>query len=239
MTFTRMATGELRERVRERLVAPSSALASVARRSAGAGRRRGGRAADERERDRWSSSAASRLANAIADFDAATIATTHGFCQEVLGRARDARRPRARRRRSWNGRRSDRGGRRRPLRAALLPAAAARRSTRAEAARDRSDGVENPTVPRAPAGGARGRAAGDAPAARASRRATSSNGASARLAMLTYDDLLTRLRDTLAEPTARAAPGCGPATGRADRRVPGHRPGPVGDRRAGVRRRAT
>ena len=26
-----------------------------------------------------------RLSRAIADFDAATIATTHGFCQEVLG----------------------------------------------------------------------------------------------------------------------------------------------------------
>ncbi len=29
--------------------------------------------------------AATRLARALADFDAATIATTHGFCQEVLG----------------------------------------------------------------------------------------------------------------------------------------------------------
>src|ERR687895_418033 len=52
VTFTRMATGELRERVRERLVS-----------------------AERRE----------RLVRAVADFDAATITTIHGFCQEVLG----------------------------------------------------------------------------------------------------------------------------------------------------------
>jgi exodeoxyribonuclease V beta subunit len=80
VTFTRMATGELRERVRERLVSAERALS--------------GGASDERDevvrllcqgtpeevrlrRD--------RLVRALADFDAATIATTHGFCQEVLG----------------------------------------------------------------------------------------------------------------------------------------------------------
>ncbi|MEN3284719.1 MAG: exodeoxyribonuclease beta subunit [Solirubrobacteraceae bacterium] len=82
VTFTRMATGELRERVRERLVTAEQGLERVL---AGAppsdevvallacgspddiAARRG------------------RLARALADFDAATIATTHGFCQEVLG----------------------------------------------------------------------------------------------------------------------------------------------------------
>jgi exodeoxyribonuclease V beta subunit len=82
VTFTRIATGELRERVRERLVSVERGLA----------RRLAGAAADpdedqvvtllahgdaERHRE--------NLARAIASFDAATIATTHGFCQEMLG----------------------------------------------------------------------------------------------------------------------------------------------------------
>ncbi len=73
VTFTRMATGELRERVRERLVSVERGLA------------RGGSddpvvALLAGDRDR----ALYRLRRALADFDAATIATTHGFCQEVL-----------------------------------------------------------------------------------------------------------------------------------------------------------
>ncbi len=82
VTFTRMATGELRERVRERLVSVERGLA---RRLAGAAETAADDpvvallartdAAERRE----------RLARAIASFDAATIATTHGFCQEVLG----------------------------------------------------------------------------------------------------------------------------------------------------------
>ncbi|MGI8803143.1 MAG: UvrD-helicase domain-containing protein [Solirubrobacteraceae bacterium] len=77
VTFTRMATGELRERVRERLVSVEQGLAAgggqdevvalLARGSPGA-------VAGRRE----------RLRRALADFDSATIATTHGFCQEVL-----------------------------------------------------------------------------------------------------------------------------------------------------------
>jgi exodeoxyribonuclease V beta subunit len=83
VTFTRIATGELRERVRERLVSVESGLA---RGLAGAAPgddpvvvllAEGTRAAVLRRRE--------RLARAIANFDAATIATTHGFCQEVLG----------------------------------------------------------------------------------------------------------------------------------------------------------
>ncbi len=83
VTFTRMATGELRERVRERLVSVEHglerALASggpderdeiVRLLAAGTG--------DEVRRRR------DRLTNAISNFDAATIATTHSFCQEVL-----------------------------------------------------------------------------------------------------------------------------------------------------------
>ncbi|HVM15554.1 MAG TPA: UvrD-helicase domain-containing protein [Egibacteraceae bacterium] len=83
VTFTRMATGELRERVRERLVsaehslglacagipvdADDDVLALLADGSP--------QQVELRRR---------RLAAALADFDAATIATTHGFCQHIL-----------------------------------------------------------------------------------------------------------------------------------------------------------
>src|SRR5205823_5533831 len=84
VTFTRMATGELRERVRERLVLTEQALEQTL---AGVSDIEGDEIVrflvegprDELERRRR------RLARAIADFDAATISTTHGFCQEVLG----------------------------------------------------------------------------------------------------------------------------------------------------------
>jgi exodeoxyribonuclease V beta subunit len=83
ITFTRMATGELRERVRDRLVRAFDGLVEILE---GAG----GHEEDEivqlladgplkeveARRD--------RLGKAIADFDAATIETTHGFCLQVL-----------------------------------------------------------------------------------------------------------------------------------------------------------
>jgi exodeoxyribonuclease V beta subunit len=83
VTFTRMATGELRERVRERLVATERELSRVLQ---------GGSPESADELD-WLLAAgppqvveqrAQRLADAIANFDAATIETTHGFCMEVL-----------------------------------------------------------------------------------------------------------------------------------------------------------
>ena len=83
VTFTRIATGELRERVRERLV---SAEQGLTRALAGvlaeedrlvALLARGDADIVQRRRD--------RLTRAVASFDAATIATTHGFCQEMLG----------------------------------------------------------------------------------------------------------------------------------------------------------
>ncbi len=83
ITFTRMATGELRERVRDRLVRAFDGLVDMLD---GAGGHeddeivlllaRGERAEVEARRD--------RLGKAIADFDAATIETTHGFCLQVL-----------------------------------------------------------------------------------------------------------------------------------------------------------
>ncbi len=83
VTFTRVATSELRERVRERLVVTEAQLARVA---AGALPTHideiiellaGGPVELVRERQH-------RLADAIANFDAATIETTHGFCQKML-----------------------------------------------------------------------------------------------------------------------------------------------------------
>jgi exodeoxyribonuclease V beta subunit len=79
VTFTRIATGELRERVRERLVEVERGLAA-------------GLAAAKSSDDSLVTLLAEhepeprrrRLARAISDFDAATIATTHSFCQEML-----------------------------------------------------------------------------------------------------------------------------------------------------------
>ena len=84
VTFTRMATGELRDRVRERLVHTEQGLARF---HAGVLPTDGdevvallARGSEDEVRERHG-----RLVRAIARFDAATIATTHGFCQEVLG----------------------------------------------------------------------------------------------------------------------------------------------------------
>jgi exodeoxyribonuclease V beta subunit len=83
VTFTRMATGELRARVRERLV---SAEDGLARAHAGVAppsedevlRLLADGTPDEVELRRQ------RLELALRDFDTATIATTHGFCEQVL-----------------------------------------------------------------------------------------------------------------------------------------------------------
>jgi exodeoxyribonuclease V beta subunit len=82
VTFTRMATGELRERVRERLVSAEQALDRALA---------GDPPADEvngllaKGSTQQVTQRRENLTRALADFDAATIATTHGFCQEVLG----------------------------------------------------------------------------------------------------------------------------------------------------------
>ena len=83
ITFTRMATGELRERVRDRLVRAFDGLVDIL-----AGH--GGHADDEivqllaRRAAAEVAARRDRLGKAIADFDAATIETTHGFCLQVL-----------------------------------------------------------------------------------------------------------------------------------------------------------
>ncbi|HEY5196031.1 MAG TPA: UvrD-helicase domain-containing protein [Solirubrobacteraceae bacterium] len=83
VTFTRMATGELRERVRDRLVSVGlgleRVLAGVPSRGTDEVVALLGQAQPAEVRLRCD-----RLRRALAHFDGATIATTHGFCQEVL-----------------------------------------------------------------------------------------------------------------------------------------------------------
>ena len=82
ITFTRMATGELRERVRDRLVRAfdglAAALAGITPTDDEIVRHLADAPEAEVERRRG------RLGKAIADFDSATIETTHGFCLQVL-----------------------------------------------------------------------------------------------------------------------------------------------------------
>ncbi|GAA5130991.1 exodeoxyribonuclease V subunit beta [Pseudonocardia adelaidensis] len=81
VTFGREATQELRERVRERLVTAERGLADPAAARAGA---------DDVLRllaeapDAEVAARRARLARAVTQFDAATIATTHQFCQQML-----------------------------------------------------------------------------------------------------------------------------------------------------------
>ncbi|WP_235561986.1 UvrD-helicase domain-containing protein [Marmoricola sp. Leaf446] len=80
ITFGRAASQELRERVREQLVAAERALADpVAARAAGGLTGLLAGADDDEVAQRRE-----RLRQALADFDGATIATTHQFCQQVL-----------------------------------------------------------------------------------------------------------------------------------------------------------
>jgi len=79
VTFTRKATGTLRERVWQRLVAAVDALAPGAPDPHDdlLAHLRSGSATEVGQRRE-------RLQQAMAAFDTATIATTHGFCQQVL-----------------------------------------------------------------------------------------------------------------------------------------------------------
>ncbi|MHB1851122.1 MAG: UvrD-helicase domain-containing protein [Acidimicrobiales bacterium] len=85
VTFTRMATGELRDRVRARLVSAESGLSRVLEGGAPPPADDSllallatGSAEEVEERRR-------RLATALTSFDEATITTTHGFSQLMLG----------------------------------------------------------------------------------------------------------------------------------------------------------
>ncbi|MGC9222043.1 MAG: UvrD-helicase domain-containing protein, partial [Solirubrobacteraceae bacterium] len=83
ITFTRVATSELRERVRERLVRTEQGLSAHLSQT--------GHHADDQLTALLAKGARQqvqerldRLATAIANFDAATIETTHGFCRLAL-----------------------------------------------------------------------------------------------------------------------------------------------------------
>ena len=84
VTFTRMATGELRERVRERLVGVERCLDRALAGEGPVGRDEVALLLSEGSADEVRVRR-DHLRRALTDFDAATIATTHGFCQEVLG----------------------------------------------------------------------------------------------------------------------------------------------------------
>ena len=84
VTFTRIATGELSDRVRERLVAVEAGLEAFLA-GADPGRDEVVQLLVQGPTDTRSRRAAPNLARALADFDAATIATIHSFCQEALG----------------------------------------------------------------------------------------------------------------------------------------------------------
>ncbi len=82
VTFSRAATQELRERVRADLVRTERGLANPARARADSDNallRLLAAVPDEKVHERRR-----RLTQALASFDAATIATTHGFCQQML-----------------------------------------------------------------------------------------------------------------------------------------------------------
>jgi exodeoxyribonuclease V beta subunit len=81
VTFGRAATAELRERVRQRLTEVTAEMEDLERARTSTDdlvRRLATGPSDEVELRRR------RLARGMADFDAATIATTHGFCQQML-----------------------------------------------------------------------------------------------------------------------------------------------------------
>ena len=193
-----------------------------------------------RRRARAGGRAGSR--DALVSFDAATIATIHQFCQLVLRSLGRRRRHRRRRHPGRGPRRSctDRGRRRplpRPLRRRSDDAAVVAR--RGAAARPR--GRRRPAGRgRARAGARRGarlrgRRAGRGSPSTCSPRSTAASAAWASSATTTCS---AQLADALADDDAPARRAdAAPLEGRADRRVPGHRPGAVAGLRPGLHRR--
>ena len=179
-----------------------------------------------------------RLVRALADFDAATIATTHGFCQEVLGGLGVA-------------------GDLEPdatlvedvgdLLGEVVDDLYVRRymtgedAPRISRARGDADRARDGRATRARRSSRATRPAPDLPALRA-RLAASVRDELERRKRRAVDHHLRRSADAAARRAARAGGGRRAAAARAlprraGRRVPGHRPDPVGDPAARVRRR--
>ncbi len=204
VTFTRMATSELRDRVRDRMVSAEQGLArALAGEPPEAGDAVAGLLAtgppDEVARRR------DRLSRALSDFDAATIATTHGFCQHVLnglGVAGDVERDA----RFVEDPRYLVDEVVADLYVRKFHAGGPPPFTLAEARTIGESAVSNPDAFLAPDG-----AEPESPANlrwRLARRVRAEVDRRRRLAaVLTYDDLLTRLRDTLNHP-ARGDAAC-------------------------------
>ena len=232
VTFGREATTELRERVRERLVSAERGLADPAAARSGP---------DEvlallaQADDTEVAARRSRLSRALAQFDAATIATTHQFCQRMLaglGVAGDAD-PDAVFVESVDD---------------LLTEVVDDFYVRKYA----DHGVGAPAFSRAEALTMARRAVADGqarlepvdaePGSPADVRRRFAAAVRAEVArrkqagrLYTYDDMLTRLDEALADPAqGRGGPAAGPLPGGAGRRVPGHRPGAVVDPAPGL-----
>ncbi len=205
VSFTRAATGELRDRVRTRLVDAERALAAITAGSEPAAADPlvmtdplvTTMAGDDPERARR------RLARALAEFDAATITTTHGFCQYVLdslGTAGDIER---------DGVFVEDSG---DLVAEVVDDLYVRRFaapgpvefSATEARRIARKVVDNPGTDVSPADAPPGSAA-DLRYRLVNRTRDEVELRKLRAGTLSYDDLLTRLRDTLADPERATA----------------------------------
>ncbi len=82
VTFTRMATGELRDRVRRRLLTVSLGLQDVLEGRPGGDDELVALLSADGVDEVWR--CRQRIEAALSDYDAATITTTHGFCQHAL-----------------------------------------------------------------------------------------------------------------------------------------------------------
>ena len=238
VTFTRMATGELRDRVRERLVSRGARAERVWRAAVAADDVVRLLAEAPREEVRGAPRAAGAGAGGL------RLGHDRHHPRLLPGGARRPRRRgrrRAGRRRSSRTRRPRRRGRRRPLRAPLHDRRRAAASRARQALQIARAAVDNPVAPIEPRDAARrqpGRRCAPGSPRRVRRGARAR--ASGALSVITYDDLLTRLRRRRSRGrrgTVRGA-AAGALPGRARRRVPGHRPGPVGHPATRVRRPA-
>jgi exodeoxyribonuclease V beta subunit len=206
VTFTRAATGELRDRVRDRLVSATHGLRAVVE--------GGAEPCDDLVRllcadgDGTAALRLERLTRAAAAFDTATITTTHGFCALVLGGLGTA----GDLGRGWQLVESiddltdevvDDLYLRRYLKPRDEPEVAI---SRREAGRAVRGAVANPCTALAPADAERDSAADLLVRLATAARAEVSERLVARRT-LGYDDLLTRLRDTLNDPLRGPAAG--------------------------------